>query len=52
LPDAQLRLEEVRILLEEDLHNVVLQEDVARLEMVVHQEDDYIAKGAQGYSHL
>lgn len=47
LRDAHCRLEEVCIFLEEDLHNVTLQEEVAKLEMIVRKGEDYIARGAQ-----
>jgi hypothetical protein len=39
-------LEEVHTFLEEDLHNIVLQEDATWLELVVHREEEYIARGA------
>lgn len=49
---ARLRLKEVRIFLEEDLHNVVLQEDAAKLDLVVRKGEDYIARGARVRSRL
>jgi hypothetical protein len=42
---AQQWLEEVHIFLEEDLHNVTLQEEAAKLEMVVHAEVRTILPG-------
>ena len=45
LQDAWIRLEEVRIFLDEDLHNVGVQEDATKLDMVVHKGEEYIAKG-------
>lgn len=42
LSKARQQLEEVNIFLEEDLHNVTLQEEATKLEMVVHRGKDYI----------
>lgn len=50
--EARLRIEEVRFFLEENLHNVTLQEETVKLEMVVHRGEDYIARGVQIHSHL
>lgn len=44
---AWQRLEEVHIFLEEDLHNLTLQDKVAKLKMDVHLSEDYIARHAQ-----
>jgi hypothetical protein len=44
LREARKNLEEVHTFLEEDLHNCVLQEDVARLEVVVCREHTYISR--------
>jgi hypothetical protein len=37
----------MHIFLEEDLHNVTLQEEATKLEMVVRIREDYIARGAR-----
>lgn len=42
---AQLRLEEIHIFLDKDLHNVTLQEEVANLEIVVRRGENYIMLG-------
>jgi len=42
---TRLRLEEINIFLEEDLYNVILQEDTAKLETFVGKGEDYIARG-------
>jgi hypothetical protein len=52
MQEARLHLEEVCIFLPKDIHNVVLQEDVAKLEMVVHKGKEYIAREARVYSRL
>jgi len=43
LREARQKLEEVCILLEEDLHNITLQEDATQFEMVVRNEENYIS---------
>lgn len=48
IQEEMKNLEEVHILLEEDLHNTIIQEEVTYLELVVHREEGYISKG----SHL
>jgi len=45
LQEAIFRLEEIHIFLEEDLHNVTIQEEAAKLEFAVIIGEDYIAKG-------
>jgi len=45
--DARNKLEEVCTFLEEDLFNVSLQEEVAKLEMSLRKVEDYIARGAR-----
>jgi len=52
LREARQQLEEVQTLLEEDLHNITLQEDTSRLEMVVRKEEEYIARGARVCARL
>lgn len=52
LREARRKLEEVHIFLEEDLHNTVLQEDAARLELVVRREEESIARGARVRARL
>jgi len=49
---ARQKLEEVCIFLEEDIQNVALQEEAAKLEMVVRKGEDYIARGARIRSRL
>lgn len=50
LKDARKQLKEARIFLEEDLHNVLLQKEVARLELVIRKK--YIARGTRIHSLL
>jgi len=47
LQEASQKLEKVCIFIEEDLHNCVFQEAAPRLELAVHKEEEYIAKGAR-----
>jgi hypothetical protein len=50
--EARGRLEEVHIFLEEDIHNVTLQEKAMKVEMDVCRGEDYIVRGAQVCSCL
>jgi hypothetical protein len=47
LQEAKRQLKKVHTLLEEDLHNISLQEDVARLKTVVRKEEEDISKREQ-----
>jgi hypothetical protein len=49
---ARQKLEQVHIFLEEDIHNVALQEEVAKLEMVVTKGEHYIVWGARIWSRI
>jgi len=46
------RLEEIHIFLEEDLHNVTIQEEAVKLEFAVIIGEDYIAKGQPKNKHF
>jgi hypothetical protein len=49
---TQLMIDEICIFVEEDLHNVTLQEEVVKLDMVVPKGENYISSGAQVFSHI
>lgn len=49
---ARQRMDEVHIFLEEDIHNVTLQEEATKLEMTMRRGEDNIANDTKVYSHL
>jgi hypothetical protein len=52
LQEVRFRLEEICIFLEEDLHNVTIQEEAVKLEFAVIIGEGYIAKGGHVCSCL
>jgi hypothetical protein len=49
---AWFRTKEVLIFIEENLHNVTLQEEAMKLDMEVHKCEDYISKSTRIYTNL
>ena len=50
--DTRQNMKDVRIFLEEDIHNITLQEDTAKLELTIRRGEEYIARGARVFSQL